>query len=172
MLTATPLNESADGKSDEGTNSGTIACQAGLLTAEPMPSRKVRESKRPGVIKPIKATAPIATATMPIHACMNSNKRRRSTMSANAPAGRAANTTGRLPAVSTRATSRGESVNEVISQLSPTSCIHDPMLETTLAIQRARNNDERSGLQAEASGSDVFSGARVLIFLDDFAIWC
>ena len=101
---------------------------------------------------------------------MNNNKRRRSTMSANAPAGRAAKTTGRLPAVSTSATSRGEGVNEVISQLSPTSCIHDPMLDTTLAIQSARNNDRRRGLQADASGGEVFSGARVLIFLATFAI--
>jgi hypothetical protein len=77
-------------------------------------------------------------------------------MSASAPAGKAANTTGRLPAVSTRATSSGEGVNDVISQLSPTSCIHDPMLDTTLAIQSARNSDRRRGLQADASGDEVF----------------
>ena len=141
MFIETPVRERAAGRSSVETNSGVIACQAGLLTAEPMPSKKVSESKRPGVIKPINAIAPIAAATMTIQACITNNNRRRSTMSASAPAGNAANTTGKLPAVSTRATSSGESVNEVISQLSPTSCIHVPMLETTLAIQSARNTD-------------------------------
>ena len=82
---------------------------------------------------------PIAVATITIHTCMTISKRRRSTMSASAPAGNAANTTGKLPAVSTSATSRGERVSDVINQLSPTSCIQEPMLDTTLAIQSARN---------------------------------
>ena len=62
-------------------------------------------------------------------------------MSASAPAGKAANTTGKLPAFSTSATSTGESVSDVISQLSPTSCIHEPRLDTMLAIQSARKTE-------------------------------
>src|SRR4030095_146514 len=46
MLMATQLSESAGGKSLGGTKSGVIACQTGLLTAEPIPSRKVSESRR------------------------------------------------------------------------------------------------------------------------------
>ena len=70
-------------------------------------------------------------------------------MSASAPAGRANRTTGKLPNVSTSATSTGEVVNEVINHDSPTSCIHVPMFDTTVAIQSARNTDSRSGLQAD-----------------------
>src|SRR5437660_12563102 len=88
---------------------------------------------------------------------MNRSRRRRSTMSASAPAGNATRTTGRLPAVSTSATSTGEVVNEVINHDSPTSCIHVPMLDTTVAIQSARKTDSRRGLQAEASRSDSSS---------------
>src|SRR5882672_6642603 len=149
MLMPTPLSAIAAGNSSAGTNSGVIACQAGLLIAVPMPSRKVSESKRVGVIWPINARAPIAPAATTIQPCMNSSKRRRSTMSASAPAGRATSTTGKAPAVSTSATSIGEGVNEVINHDSPTSCIHVPMFDTTVAIQSARNTDSRSGLQAD-----------------------
>ena len=43
------------------------------------------------------------------------------------------------------------SFKEVINQDSPTSCIHVPMLDTTVAIQSARNTDSRRGLHADAS---------------------
>jgi hypothetical protein len=65
MFTTTPLNERAAGKSSLGTESGVIACQAGLLTAEPMPRRNVSVSKRPGLMRPVTAITPIAVATMP-----------------------------------------------------------------------------------------------------------
>src|SRR6266852_3514070 len=150
MLMPTPLSAVAAGNSAGGTNSGVIACQAGLLLAVPTPSRKVSESKRPGVIWPISASTPIAPAATTIQICISSSRRRRSTTSASAPAGKANSTTGRLPAVSTSATSTGEGDSEVINQDSPTSCIHVPMFDTTVAIQSARNTDSRSGLQADA----------------------
>src|ERR1700738_2605822 len=46
MLMPTLLSAIAAGKSDEGTNSGVIACQTGLLIAAPTPRRKVDKSKR------------------------------------------------------------------------------------------------------------------------------
>src|SRR5947209_1225709 len=149
MLIPTPLSVIAAAKSDGETSSGVIACHTGLLIADPTPRRKVSQSKRAGVIWPINARAPIAPAATSIQLCMTRSKRRRSTTSASAPAGKATSTTGRLPAVSTSATSTGDVVNEVINHDSPTSCIHVPMFDTTVAIQSARNTDSRSGLQAD-----------------------
>src|SRR5438876_257098 len=149
ILMATALSVIAAGRSLWGTSSGVIACQIGLLIADPTPRRKVRKSKRAGVIWSINARTPIAPAATNIQTCMTRSKRRRSTTSASAPAGKATSTTGRLPAVSTSATSTGDVVNEVINHDSPTSCIHVPMFDTTVAIQSARNTDSRSGLQAD-----------------------
>src|SRR6266850_248477 len=169
MLTPAALSVIAAGKSDWETSSGVIACQTGLLIAEPTPRRKVSESKRPGVIWPINARMPIAPAATNIQTCIANNKRRRSTMSARAPAGNATRTTGRLPAVSTSATRTGEGVNEVINHDSPTSCIHVPMLETTVAIQSARNTGSRRGLHADAdlpACVPATSLAKVIFFAD------
>src|SRR5713101_903921 len=156
MLIPTPLSVIAAGKSDGETNSGVIACQTGLLIADPTPSRKVSESNRLGVIWPIKAKTPIAPAATNIQICMTRSKRRRTTRSASAPAGSATRTTGRLPAVSTSATRTGEGVNEVINHDSPTSCIQVPTLEITVAIQSARNTDPLRGLHADALLAESF----------------
>src|SRR6266404_7606767 len=171
-LKLTTLSVIAAGKSVGRTNSGVIACQTGLLMAVPMPRRKVSESRRAGVIWPINARTPIAPAATTIQICMTSSRRRRSTMSASAPAGRANSTTGKLPNVSTSATSTGEGVNEVINHDSPTSCIHVPMFDTTVAIQSARNTDSRSGLQADARLPASFPSGSLAtgIFLADFDI--
>src|SRR6266436_5239359 len=171
-LIPTTLSVIAAGKSVGRTNSGVIACQTGLLIAVPMPRRKVRESRRAGVIWPVNARTPIAPAATTIQICMTSSRRRRSTMSASAPAGRAISTTGKLPNVSTSATSTGEGVNEVINHDSPTSCIHVPMLDTTVAIQSARNTDSRSGLQADARLPASLPSRSLAkgIFLADFDI--
>ena len=58
--------------------------------------------------------------------------------------------TGKLSAASTSATSAGDDDSDVISQPEPTSCIHDPTLDTTVAIHTERNNAERSGCHAVA----------------------
>src|SRR5258708_16863902 len=170
MLMPTALNVIAAGKSGGRTNSGVIACQTGLLMADPTPSRKVSESRRAGVIWPINARTPIAPAATTIQLCSTRSKRRRSTTSASAPAGRARSTIGRLPAVSTSATSTGEVVNEVINHDSPTSCIHVPMFEMTVAIQSALKTDSRRGLQADATFWEAPSGSSfsAALFLADF----
>src|SRR6266850_41756 len=171
MLMPAALSVIAAGKSDWETSSGVIACQTGLLIAEPTPRRKVSQSKRPGVIWPINARIPIAPAATNIQTCITNNRRRRSTMSANAPAGNATSTTGRLPAVSTSATRIGEVVSEVISHDSPTSCIQVPTFETTVAIQSARNTELRRGLQADADLPAYVPAASLarVIFFADFA---
>src|ERR1700686_1673188 len=77
--------------------------------------------------------------------------RRRSTMSASAPAGSASSINGKLSAASTSATSDGDDESEVINQPAPTSCIQVPTFETMVAIQRLRKSALCSGLHAERS---------------------
>ena len=71
-------------------------------------------------------------------------------MSAIAPAGSASSIIARLSAASTSATIDGEDESSVMSQPDPTSCIHEPTLETMVAIQRLRNRLCCNGLHAEA----------------------
>ncbi len=59
---------------------------------------------------------------------------------------------GSLPAVSTSAIRMGEAVSETISHDSPTSCIHDPRLDATVAIQSAR----KTGTQSRQCGHSFF----------------
>src|ERR1700730_18767117 len=75
-----------------------------------------------------------------IHACQKISSFRRSKMSAVAPASKPRRSTGRLAAVCISAISRGEEVSEVISHVPAVSCIHVPIEETVLAIQRSRNS--------------------------------
>src|SRR5438105_1087499 len=79
---------------------------------------------------------------------MKIRSRRRSTMSASAPAGSASSISGKLSAASTSATIDGEDESEVINQPAPTSCIQVPTFETIVAIHRLRNSAVRSGAQA------------------------
>src|SRR5256885_3489362 len=77
--------------------------------------------------------------------------RRRSRISASAPAGRASRNSGRVVATCTSETISGEGVSNVINQAAAESCIHVPMLETTSEIHSARNSGRRNGLHAERS---------------------
>src|SRR6266403_6096543 len=95
--------------------------------------------------------------------------RRRSTISAIAPAGIASSITGKLSAASTSATIAGDEESDVINQPAPTSCIHEPTFETMVAIHRLRKSVFWSGLHgevstpeatapADAAARDVFTG--------------
>ena len=84
-----------------------------------------------------------------IQACQKISRRRRSKMSAVAPAGSPRKSTGRLAAVCIRAISRGDEVSAVISHVPAVSCIQLPRLETSEAIQRLRNSGRASGAQPE-----------------------
>src|SRR5882672_1083406 len=77
--------------------------------------------------------------------------RRRSKMSARAPAGSASTNRGRVVAACTSDTMSGDGASSVISHAAAESCIQVPMLEATSAIQSARNSGRRSGLQAEGA---------------------
>src|SRR5437762_12393200 len=82
---------------------------------------------------------------------MAMRSRRRSMMSASAPAGNARSITGMLSAASTNATDEGEDESEVISHPAPTSCIQVPTFETIVAIQRLRKSPFFNGLQADGA---------------------
>src|ERR1700681_2892805 len=86
---------------------------------------------------------------------MKIRSRRRSTMSASAPAGSASSISGKLSAASTSATIDGDEESDVINQPAPTSCIHVPTFETIVAIQRPRKSAFESGLHGEAAVVDA-----------------
>src|SRR6266481_7444659 len=90
----------------------------------------------------------LAAAAASIQVWVTSNSRRRSTMSATAPAGSPTKKTGRLVALCTRATISGDGESEVIDHAAPTFCIHVPTLEMSEAIHSARNTGCDSGAQA------------------------
>ena len=75
------------GQLGRGTSSGTMACQAGLFMAAPMFSKKVSASSVHGEMMPANVST-LRTATVAsIQTCQKISRRRRSTMSAVAPAG-------------------------------------------------------------------------------------
>ena len=163
-LNPAPFSATASCNSAGGTNSGTIACQAGPFMAAPKPSAKVKPNNIMGVIAPSNVATPSAAAASNIQPWVNKRSRRRSTTSASAPAGNATRKTGRLVAACTNATTMGDGVSRVISHAAPTFCIQVPTFDTTEAIQRARNTGCRSGLHGETlscpSGGSVLDCAR------------
>src|SRR5574340_843348 len=104
------------GKRSGETISGVMACQAGSFITAPSPSKKVNSSRIQGVTTPRKVSRPRVAAASTIQDWVKINRRRRSTTSASAPAGRITRKTGRLLAACTRLTIRGERLSEVISQ--------------------------------------------------------
>jgi hypothetical protein len=69
-----------------------------------------------------------------------------------APAGRLSRKIGIVLAVCINATMMGLGAREVISQAPATSCIHEPTLEKTAAIQSARKTGWRRGDHADVLG--------------------
>src|SRR5207253_6776344 len=155
MVKPTPPSAAAAGNSARETSSGVIACQAGTLSAVPAPSAQVRPSSTHGVVRPRSVSTPIAAAAAHIQPCVKSNRRRRSTMSARAPPGRASRKIGRLSAVCRSETRSGEAVWSVINHASPTSSIHVPRFETTETTHKARKREWRKGDHAEGWSVDV-----------------
>src|SRR5215469_3850294 len=92
---------------------------------------------------------PSNPAATTIHACVTSSNRRRSTMSANAPAGRLTQNTGAVVAACTRLTISGDMVSDVISQPAQAFYIQVPVEELTAANHRERNRGSRSGSRGE-----------------------
>ena len=130
----------APASSDRGTSSGTIACQAGLFIAAPTFSSSVRPSSMTGPIAPPRVNTLRSTAAASIHVCQKIRSRRRSRMSAVAPATSPSASTGRLAAVCISAMRNGDPVSTVISQVAAVSCIHVPVFDATDASHRLRNS--------------------------------
>src|SRR5690606_7836048 len=105
----------------------------------------VKASRVHAVVAPANVIAASAAAAINPNSCAPIRRRRRSTMSASAPAGRASANIGKVVAACTSATISGSGDSEVISQPAPTSCIQVPTLDTMVAIQSARNVELASG---------------------------
>lgn len=101
--------------SARGTNSGVTAPQAGIIIAVPMPRAKVNNNNSGAVVKPASVKPPNSVAVVIIQIWMTIKYRRRSTMSASAPAGTASRNTGAVVAACTSATISGVGASEVIN---------------------------------------------------------
>ena len=110
-----------------GTNSGVIACHAGSFITAPKPSRNVNSSSIHGPTRLVRVMMPRVAEASTIHPWVSNRKRRRSTMSASAPAGRITRNTGRAAAACTSPIINGFMVICVISQPAPTFCIQVPV---------------------------------------------
>src|SRR5258705_8206686 len=151
MLIGSAFSATARVSSDGGTSSGVIACQVGVFIATPIPSANVKTRSVVGVMRSTKAKTASSAAATSIQVWVTSSSRRRSTISATAPAGSPTRKTGRLVALCTRATINGDGESEVIAHAAPTFCIQVPMLETSDAIHSARNTECDSGAQADSA---------------------
>src|SRR6185369_2378371 len=122
--------------------------------------RNVSARSNAGVIAPDIVIAASASAVATIAVWVVSSSFLRSTTSASAPAGIDRSRTGSVVATWTIATHSGEGTSDVISHDAPTSCIHVPMLETTVAIQSQRKSVWPSGVQrVGAEGVSASTGA-------------
>src|SRR5436305_10386217 len=139
----------AAGRSARGTISGTLACQAGPFRAAPRPRRKVKERRIQGVVAWAAVNAQRPKAARVIQLWVRISRRRRSSTSATAPAGKESRNIGRLVAAWTSATSVGDGLIVVIIHDAPTFWNQVPILEATLAIHSQRKIVCRSGLQVE-----------------------
>src|SRR3989475_2696114 len=148
MLMGSAFSATAGSSSDDGTSSAVIACQVGVFIATPIPSAKVKASSIVAVMTSANASTASSAAAASIHVWVTISRRRRSTISAIAPAGNPTTRTGRLVALCTRATINGEGESEVIAHAAPTFCIHVPVLEMSEATHSARNTGCDSGAQA------------------------
>ena len=138
MLNAMALSVTAAASSSAPTISRTAVCQAGPFSAVPMPSAKVRSSRPAGSRWPSIRSTASQIETSAIHSWAMISTRRRSRMSATAPATSAKISTGAWVAVWTSATMSGVPASEVMSQAAPTPWISVPRLETRLAVHTMR----------------------------------
>lgn len=113
-------------------------CQAGLISAMPLPTTKQRANNRVGVVKLNQPSAPSAVAPHNSIESATTATIRRSCMSAMAPAGIEITITGSNNAVCTKATWFAEDVISVIAQAAPTPWIKRPRLAKRLASQMRR----------------------------------
>src|SRR3546814_8202251 len=118
------LRATAAGSALRGTMSPTEACHAGAASAVPQPTRKVKASSSQGVSHPLNAYIVSAIDTASINSCADSMMRRRSRLSATAPAHKDKNTIGRAVDDWTSAISWGESRSEEHTSETPVTNAH------------------------------------------------
>ena len=137
-LKAMVLSEIACGRSRGPTVLRTDACHAGALIAVPVPTPRVMTNSSAGVIAPawVRSASTLEIASIP-H-CAASITRRRSKLSAIAPANTPNSMIGIVAEACTSAIRTWLRVSSVISHAAPTDWIIEPMLEVRLAIQIAR----------------------------------
>src|SRR6202171_6240263 len=152
-LNSMPFSAEAAGKSSFETSSGKTARHVGVSNASPAESANVRTSSRTGDILPAIVITASTPATPTIHVSVRRITLRRSTMSPMAPAGSAKMKNGRADAVCVKATYIGPALRDTISHAAPTLCIKVPTSDTTSAIKRLRNMDDRSGRKRVAGAS-------------------
>src|SRR5262249_50821029 len=110
-LNPAELRATADAWRGAETTSGVMACHAGSFITAPIPSSRVNTSSVHGATALNKVRTPSAADAATIQLCVNNKSRRRSTMSANAPAGSTTRNTGTALAACTRLTIRGDGVS-------------------------------------------------------------
>ncbi len=154
LLSATPPT-----RLSRSSNSGTMAWNAGMLRADPVPIRKDMESSTSGVIWCMKVSPDSAAAQASMNTWVVMSSLRRSRMSARAPAESPSSSTGSVVPVSIRAISRGEAVMWAICHFSPTLWIWVPTLEAMLAIQIiVKSLDLRGSRRPARAGGAPFIG--------------
>src|SRR5215469_9411568 len=142
----------AAGRSCLGTSCGVTACQAGAVTAAKALIRNVNRSRTAAVTRLSETSTAKKTAIAVLAASPMIRKRRRSMISASAPAGMASRKIGRLAVTCTSETVSGSGLRLVISQLDAAVYIQVPILAARLAVQITVKAGWRNGPQAEACG--------------------
>src|SRR5580658_371174 len=144
-LNSIPFSAEAAARSSLGTNSGRIACHAGVSNASPEESANVSTKSIHGDITPAILMIARINATPIIHDSVKRISLRRSTISPAEPAGRASRKYGKEAAVCVSATEIGPAPSEPINHAAPTFCMKAPASEMTSAISRLRKIVTRSG---------------------------
>src|SRR5258705_4847908 len=159
MLNPMLLMATACCRSWRGTSCGTIDCQAGAASAPPAPIRKVKISKLIGVTRSRTTSAAKTALTAVVATSTPIRKRRRSMMSASAPAGSANTNTGRLAATWTSDTMSGSGLRPVISQPEAAVYIQVPIFAATVAAHSTVKVGWRNGLHGETGRAGGLGGS-------------
>src|SRR5665213_219065 len=159
ILTPTLLAATAGASSGLGTSKGTIDCQAGAVSAPPVPIKNMNSNNRPGVTRWGQTSAAKIADKIAMAVSTAIMNRRLSMISASAPAGIANRNIGSPLATWTNDTDKASASRLVISHPAAALYIQEPMLATTVAVQMTVKTRLRNGLHGEgATGLGVACG--------------
>ena len=159
------LSATAACSSRRDTRLDTIDCHAGATRDAKVAAIKVNPSRMAGVTRPDHTSRPKPATHNVTAIWMTSSRRRRSTMSARAPAGSANTNIGNVVATWTSATISGLEARPVINQDAAEFCIQVPILATTVAVHRTAKAQCRSGPSGEPSCAGAGRGYRASALL-------